>query len=1053
MDRRSFLFKSAAAAGTLRSSGLFAVHDDVSITPGTGIQHETPFGSSGRMIPDVGWRMWPDRQAQWESDTIYLPENVDLEQLPVNAPTGGWDTLHADQGIALALPATVEQFYWGKFGLRPYTTDEYGYANVDHEVRNGNYKGVSWWWRRLDIPAAWHGRRVYLHIRAARQRCEVYLDQKLVGYSILEELPFCCDLTSAVRPGAANQLALRITNPGGEMDWRDTNKLTWDGVTMQRSHGFGGLDRALMLSAHGPVRISDCWALNTPVPRQITAHATLETVGEAAQGQVEFEVLDKGTRRVLASAAVPITLQAGKEATVQTTLIAPAARIWDLNSPHLYELRAIWKPRSGADGAASAQPHSLDEMRTVDFGFRWFAVDGLENNALFRLNGRRVRIYTAISWGFWGLNGLFPIPELAEKEVRAAKQLGLNTLNFHRNLGKEDVLRVQDHEGLMRCMEPGGGIEAIVASDPSPAQQSAARYMEAKLTGMIRAFRSHPSLVHYIFQNEAHLTLSNPNVQRVLERMHAEDPSRSIVGNDGFVLRSPQAWIRAYDDQLLVSERNVTPDGGAGGWWIDHTGHFSDVWQDSYYLSPQDFYFRTADKTEIVEWGEMKLAASADNHARLIARIEKYGGQSYDLLDHQELLSVYERFLDRWSFRGAFPTASALFDSIGRRAYETWGQFMENVRLCDANDMAAISGWESTAIENHSGLVDNFRDWKSAPRPIIDTMLPVRPVAKQHQLVVPLGGKATFDLYLLNDTAREVSGQLTFTLTDPHGAVTPLGTYPSPKQTPDQFSYLLEAGVVSQPLAVEGAWHTAFKLSGEPRVTHRTEILVVAPVPAGMRPLSVGCAGVAPGLLQVLKKVPHITLETFAPGGTHDMLVASGGSAEDAERIMVNAEGADISKGVVVDADLPPSVLDAVRAGTPLLAVTPTDGQSDGVAKQLASLCGFTYRGLIGSSRASWMGSWYFVRRHPFYDGLPVDQAMSIHYQAKAGGSNGWLVDGQGVEIVAAFSRDHAREIGAGTFLASKGRVRVVMHRVTDMHPVFLQRFLANALLFLARRS
>ena len=168
---------------------------------------------------------------------------------------------------------------------------------------------------------------------------------------------------------------------------------------------------------------------------------------------------------------------------------------------------------------------------------------------------------------------------------------------------------------------------------------------------------------------------------------------------------------------------------------------------------------------------------------------------------------------------------------------------------------------------------------------------------------------------------------------------------------------------------------------------------------------------------------------------------------------MVDPEGADKSNGVIVDADLPQSVLDAVRAGTPLLAITPTDGQSDGVAKQLAALCGFTYGGLVGSSRASWMGSWYFVRRHPLYDGLPADQAMSIHYQMKAGGSNGWLVDGDGVEIVAAYTRDHAREIGAGTFLATRGPARVVMHRATDMHPVLLRRFMANALLFLAPQA
>ncbi|HEV2486476.1 MAG TPA: hypothetical protein VGT08_13160 [Terracidiphilus sp.] len=54
---------------------------------------------------------------------------------------------------------------------------------------------------------------------------------------------------------------------------------------------------------------------------------------------------------------------------------------------------------------------------------------------------------------------------------------------------------------------------------------------------------------------------------------------------------------------------------------------------------------------------------------------------------------------------------------------------------------------------------------------------------------------------------------------------------------------------------------------------------------------------------------------------------------------------------------------------------------------------------------------------------------------------------------MAAYTRNHAREIGAGTFLASGGGAKIMMHRATNMHPVLLQRFLANAFLFLARRG
>ena len=101
------------------------------------------------------------------------------------------------------------------------------------------------------------------------------------------------------------------------------------------------------------------------------------------------------------------------------------------------------------------------DTRTIAFGFRSFAPEGLGTNALFRLNGRRMKIYTAISWGYWGINGMWPTPELAVKEVTQAKKLNLTCLNFHRNLAKEDVLRAHDRLGLLRYMEPGAGKMAI----------------------------------------------------------------------------------------------------------------------------------------------------------------------------------------------------------------------------------------------------------------------------------------------------------------------------------------------------------------------------------------------------------------------------------------------------------------------------------------------------------------------------------------------------------------------------------------------------------------
>src|SRR5260221_6455681 len=70
------------------------------------------------------WRLWPDREAAWTNDVLYLPSEVKLDQMPVNPPTGGWQTLNEQQGIHVTLPSTVEEHFWGKFGTRPYAKNE-----------------------------------------------------------------------------------------------------------------------------------------------------------------------------------------------------------------------------------------------------------------------------------------------------------------------------------------------------------------------------------------------------------------------------------------------------------------------------------------------------------------------------------------------------------------------------------------------------------------------------------------------------------------------------------------------------------------------------------------------------------------------------------------------------------------------------------------------------------------------------------------------------------------------------------------------------------------
>src|SRR5271170_3208024 len=278
LSRRTFLQTAAVAT----------VAAQIKASPAQSSTPDSLYPENGTLIPDDDWRLWIDEKAEWKSDELFLPENISWRNgvlcgkskpLPVNEPTGGWGLLDHLTGINVTLPTTVEQHYWGKFGSRPYTPEEYRYAAEDPIPQNGAYLGVSWWGRAIHIPAEMKGKRIFLHIRGARLRAEVFLNKKLVGYSIMEELPFECDLTHAADPGGFNLLGIRITNPFGRYDWVDGLNAQWGAVKLYRSHGFAGLDRGMTLSAHGDVRISNLWVLNTQTPKKILANLDIEGTG------------------------------------------------------------------------------------------------------------------------------------------------------------------------------------------------------------------------------------------------------------------------------------------------------------------------------------------------------------------------------------------------------------------------------------------------------------------------------------------------------------------------------------------------------------------------------------------------------------------------------------------------------------------------------------------------------------------------------------------------------------------------------------------------------
>ena len=1163
----------------------------------------TAFSQLTIPIPDTGWRLWLDRDASWAQDSIYLPEEVVLQTLPQNLPTGGWQQLNSANGIPVTLPSTVEEHYWGASGMRKYQNEEYAYETEDTVVRNGSYLGVSWWWTTVDVPKSFSGKLSTLRIRGARLRAEIYVNQQLVGYSIITETAISCDVSKALKPGAKNQIAIRITNPGGRLDWVDTQLMTW-GTTAQvfhKSHGFGGLDRGITLVAHDRVYVTDLWTLNTPAAHSIDVHATISNMLQKDQDiTMHWEVLDLQNNNTLcAQTLVQARLHPG-DTSFTARIDVPYARLWSPQFPALYRLRATLH-------SSDTKKKLILDVKEVRFGFRWFTAEGIGTNALLRFNGDRIRLTSAISWGFWGFNGLWPTPELAAREVNAAKSLGMNCIQFHRNVGKTEALDAHDSIGLFRYMEPGGGqtsfgqTYSLYAQSPADTINTsgfssltptfAERYMEEKIVRMVRDHRSHPSLLLYAIQNEIHPDLHNTRVFRILRRIHQEDPSRIVVLKSGFPSGSPstnQAWMAPYSDSVYHD------DGKAySGWWDDHTVGGPGVWRDAMYKDTSDFTHKSLNDREIVMWGEMLGAAALDNHAAMIAELTAKGKKSYDLLDHQQIDSAYNRFLDRWNFRKAFPTTDALYGSIGNKEYDFWGRVIETARLAESNDYFVISGWESTAIENHSGLVDNLRNFKGDPALIRTRLAPLRIAIKSRSLVYTQGDSLAVDLFLLNESGIPCTGTVALTLIDPTQRQQSVGTCLIPSFTKDKFVYLLGTSLPMGRLREEGTHTVRAHIQGG-TLTTEEQFLVVNPSGAITSPKRVGILSSLPELSKPFMLLPGVSAEPYRPDGKYELVIAANrfvkppetqtdattqikntddpelyrtisyGDPNSLEFFIPNlpnglakvtlkfaelfqeapamrvfdvalngdtvlrdfdvfkaAGGKNIAydrvysvpisnntlrisfprvpkpsaricafkiavrdtivaincggkkytdrRGLVWLPYQPPQqltaqVLSTVMAGTPLLVLAEGEAATAKFAEELGEAGAIRYLGTIGEARASWMGSWYFVKEHPLFNGLPVNTCLGSEYQVPVSNSCGVLVDGAGVDVIAAYSRDHDRSIGAGCFSASLGKGKIIFLSMAGfvsglngqsqgIHPVIAKKIVANAINLLTSKK
>jgi hypothetical protein len=97
-----------------------------------------------------------------------------------------------------------------------------------------------------------------------------------------------------------------------------------------------------------------------------------------------------------------------------------------------------------------------------------------------------------------------------------------------------------------------------------------------------------------------------------------------------------------------------------------------------------------------------------------------------------------------------------------------------------------------------------------------------------------------------------------------------------------------------------------------------------------------------------------------------------------------------------------------------------------GWARKIEGEGGLEYEGEMKLGKA-WLGGSYFVRRHPFFEGLPVNQAMNWEYQVFARYDNpgraGLLLEGEEAVVACVTGHEHRVATAVGIVPHGKGRI------------------------------
>ena len=375
---------------------------------------------------------------------------------------------------------------------------------------------IGWYARTVVVPESWAGRRLFLVIGASDWQTTAWLDGELVGRHRGGYTPFSLELTDFTTHGQSQQLVIRVDDTAHEFK-------------LEGKQGYGparGIWQTPYLEARGSSPLEDLHFAPDVGASKVSVTARLL---EPAPSML---TLDLRFRNSVAPAAQTI---AQGEIEARFDIPIPAARLWSLDDPYLYEVDATIT----GDGVVE------DRVATY-FGMREISVmnlPGTDDHPYIALNGEPIYLQMSLDQsyhpdGFY----TFPSDAFVRDEILRARQIGLNGQRIHVKVGIPRKLYWADRLGML--------IMADVPNSWGEPDEDMRYEVEHALRQMIRRDYNHPSIFAWVPFNETW-------------GLYTPGRANAAGREDQKVLPETQAWVsdivaltRELDPTRLVEDNS-----------------------------------------------------------------------------------------------------------------------------------------------------------------------------------------------------------------------------------------------------------------------------------------------------------------------------------------------------------------------------------------------------------------------------------------------------------------------------------------------------------------